>query len=325
MERLMGDHSISVMKETAIAQLKLQMRGVLWDAFSDPKTVEIMVNPDGKIFFEQLGRDVQEIGRADPAAVSSIIRIVSGFHDQIVDFSNPICEGEFPIDGSRFEGMMPPVVSGPSFTLRKKAIMVFTLDDYVKSGTMTPRQEQIIKEGVKNRRNILVVGGTGSGKTTLINAIIKEMSDQNPRERVVIIEDTGELQCEAVNFVQMRSTEEVPMSRLLRATLRYRPDRILVGEVRGPEALDLLDAWNTGHPGGCATLHSDTAEKGLKRLSSLISRNPNAPRNIEPLIGESVQMVINIAKVSHKRLIRDIIEVVDYDLKTHDFIISHIK
>ena len=323
----MGDHPVSVLRQTAVMQLKLQMRGVLWDAFSDDKTVEIMVNPDGRIFYEQLGKDVQEIGKADPAVVSSIIRIVSGFHDQVVDADHPICEGEFPVDGSRFEGLMPPVVAGPSFTLRKKAIMVFTLDDYVKGGTMTPRQEQIIREAVRSRRNILVVGGTGSGKTTLINAIIKEMSDQNPRERVVIIEDTGELQCEARNFVQMRSTEEVSMARLLRATLRYRPDRILVGEVRGPEAMDLLDAWNTGHPGGCATLHSDTAEKGLKRLNSLVSRNPSAPRNIEPLIGESVQMVINIAKdpISHKRVIRDIIEVEDYDEQARKYIFHHVK
>lgn len=313
-------------QDRIVAQINVLMSGPIKDAFNDPDTVEIMVNPDQRIFCERLGRDVEEIGIANPSFVRSIIDLVSGYHNQIVNADNPICEAEFPVDGSRFEGTIPPIVSGPSFTLRKKALMIFTLDDYVKSGTMTKAQAEIIRKGVSARRNILVVGGTGSGKTTLINAIIREMSDQNPLERVVIIEDTGELQCAASDYVQFRSNSHVTMGDLLRATLRYRPDRILVGEVRGPEALELLDAWCTGHPGGCATLHSDTCEKGLKRLGNLITRNKSAPRNVENLIGESVQMVVNIVKdpLSHRRFIREIIEVEGYDEEKAQYLIRKI-
>lgn len=312
---------------TACQQLERLFKGFLWDAFVDPKVIEIMVNPDQGVFIERFGEDMKYVGKADISMIESVIRIVSGYHGQQVTYDEPICEGEFPIDGSRFEAMLPPTVSAPSFTLRKKASMVFTLDDYVESGTMTPHQKEIICNAVCDRKNILVVGGTGSGKTTLINAVIKEMTDQNDRERIVIIEDTGELQCSAKNYVQMRSNEKISMTRLLKATLRYRPDRILVGEVRGGEALDLLDAWCTGHPGGCATLHSDTAERGLKRLSNLISRNPEAPRDLEPLIGEAVQVVINIVKdvITHKRYIREIIEVDDWDERKKQYITHEIK
>ena len=141
-----------------------------------------------------------------------------------------------------------------------------------------------------------MIGGTGSGKTTLVNAIINEMVICDPMERVFIIEDTGEIQCAAENFVQYHTSLEVPMTALLKATLRMRPDRILVGEVRGAEALDLLDAWNTGHEGGAATLHANNAAAGLARLRSLITRNESAPAEIEPLIGEVVHVVVHIAR-----------------------------
>lgn len=312
---------VSNKQSTAINQLKALFSGVLWDCFNDKSVVEIMVNPDGAIYVERLGKDIENVGTINPSKTELIIKMVAGFHNEVVTRDHPICQGEFPIDFSRFEGMIPPIVEGPSFTLRKKAIMVFSLDDYVKNGVMSENQKNTICKAVTERKNILVVGGTGSGKTTLINAIIQEMVDQNAEERVVIIEDTNELQCTAKNHVQMRTSPTVSMTDLLKATLRYRPDRILVGEVRGAEALDLLDAWCTGHPGGCATVHSDTAERGLRRLGMLVTRNREAPPKVELLIGEAVQMVVNIVKdpINHKRYIRSIIEVEDYDELNHKY------
>ena len=177
---------------------------------------------------------------------------------------------------------------------------------------MTTAQNVAIRAAVVAHRNILVVGGTGSGKTTLVNAIINEMVLHDSSERIFIIEDTGEIQCAAENFVQYHTTLEVPMTTLLKTTLRMRPDRILVGEVRGAEALDLLDAWNTGHEGGAATLHANNAAAGLARLKSLISRNESAPSEIEPLIAEAVHVVVHIARTPEGRRIEEILEVIGY-------------
>jgi P-type conjugative transfer ATPase TrbB len=213
-------------------------------------------------------------------------------------------EGELPIDGSRFAGQLPPVVSAPTFAIRKKAIAIFTLGQYVDDGIMTAAQRATLTAAVQAHRNILVTGGTGSGKTTLVNSIINCMVECNPAERVFIIEDTGEIQCAAENFVQFHTSLEVTMTMLLKTTLRMRPDRILVGEVRGPEALDLLMAWNTGHEGGAATLHANNAKAGLDRLAMLISMHPDSPKPIEPLIGEAVHVVVHIARTPEGRCVQ---------------------
>ncbi|MXS78111.1 P-type conjugative transfer ATPase TrbB [Nitrosomonas sp. JL21] len=278
-------------------------------ALQDPETVEIMVNADGRIWQEKLGQKIQHIGNIQAAQAEAVIKTVAGFHGKEISRFNPIIEGEFPVDNSRFAGQLPPVVTSPTFAIRKKAIKIFTLEQYVKTGALSPKHSEVIKDAVRKHRNILVIGGTGSGKTTLINAIIHEMVMNDPDERIFILEDTGEIQCAAENFVQYHTTLDVNMTQLLKTTLRMRPDRILVGEVRGPEALDLLDAWNTGHEGGAATLHANDALSGLTRLESLISRNPSAPKEIMPLIAEAVDMVVHIARVPSGRKIQQIIEV----------------
>jgi len=280
------------------------------DALHDPKTVEVMCNGDGTVWLEQLGQAMKKIGRLSPAKAESIIRTVAGFHGKEVTRSKPLLEAEWPLDGSRFAGQLPPVVRAATFAIRKKAISVYTLDEYVEQGIMTAEQCAAIKRAVRDHKNILVVGGTGSGKTTLINAVIAEMVKAFSDERVFIIEDTGEIQCTAHNFVQYHTTIDVTMTDLLKTSLRMRPDRILVGEVRGAEALDLLDAWNTGHPGGAATLHANSAPEGLTRLKSLVSRNKSAPAEIEPLIGEAVHVVVSIARTPEKgRRIQEVLRV----------------
>jgi type IV secretion system protein TrbB len=204
-------------------------------------------------------------------------------------------------------------VPAPTFAIRKKAVAIFTLDQYVAAGIMTSAQLDVIEAAVKNHRNILVTGSTGSGKTTLVNAIINRMVANDPSERIVIIEDTGEIQCAAENFVQYHTTLDITMTMLLRTTLRMRPDRILVGEVRGPEALDLLMAWNTGHEGGAATLHANNARAGLDRLALLISMHPDSPKQIEPLIGEAVQLVVHIARTPEGRRVTEIVEILRFE------------
>jgi type IV secretion system protein VirB11 len=305
--------SAPTVKARAKEKLLRDLDGVFMDAFNDPKTVEIMLNADGSLWQERLGECMRRIGHMRSSQAEAVIKTVAGFYGKEITRSKPVLESEFPLDGSRFAAQLPPVVSGPTFALRKKAISVFTLDDYVEKGIMTPEQRTSLGKAVREHRNILVIGGTGSGKTTLVNAIIREMADVSRDERVLIIEDTGEIQCFAENFVQYRTSMEVNMTQLLRTSLRMRPDRILVGEVRGPEALDLLMAWNTGHEGGAATLHANDARAGLSRLAMLISMHPDAPRPIEPLIGEAVHLLVHIARTSEGRRVQEILEVDGYE------------
>ncbi len=300
-------------KDRAKEKLKRDLGGLIENALNDPKTVEIMLNADGRLWQERLGETMRFIGNINAARAESIIKTVAGFHGKEVTRMKPLLEGELPLDGSRFAGQLPPVVSNPTFAIRKKALSVFTLNDYVQSGIMTEAQCEVIKKAVSLHRNILVIGGTGSGKTTLVNAIINEMVIHAPEERIFIIEDTGEIQCAAKNCVQYHTTIDVSMTQLLKTTLRMRPDRIIVGEVRGSEGLDLLDAWNTGHEGGTATLHANNCIAGLHRLKSLITRNPAAPSEIESLIGEAVHCVVHITRTPQGRQIQEIINVHGYE------------
>lgn len=303
----------STLKDRAKTKLERDMGPVLLAALYDPNTVELMLNADGRIWHERLGEHMQCIGTLRGAQAEAIIKTIAGYHGKEVTRWTPLLEGELPLDGSRFAGQMPPIVAFPTFAIRKKALAIFTLDQYVSQGILSSRYCDVIKHAIAAHRNILVVGGTGSGKTTLVNAIINYMVATNPRERIFIIEDTGEIQCAAENFVQYHTTVDVPMTALLKTSLRMRPDRILVGEVRGAEALDLLDAWNTGHEGGAATLHANSPAAGLTRLKSLVSRNESAPAEIEPLIGEVVHMVVHIARTPEGRAVQEILDVSGYE------------
>jgi P-type conjugative transfer ATPase TrbB len=307
-----ADECVSNVKERAKKKLERDMGPLLMDALNDPRTVELMLNADGRLWQELLGQPMKCIGALRPAQGEAIIKTVAGYHGKEITRLKPIIEGELPLDGSRFAGQLPPIVQAPTFAIRKKAVAIFTLEQYVAAGTMSGHHCEILRNAVRKHRNILVIGGTGSGKTTLVNAIIDEMTKASPNERVCIIEDTGEIQCSAVNFVQYHTSLDVPMTTLLKVILRMRPDRILVGEVRGAEALDLLDAWNTGHEGGAATLHANSAAAGLDRLKSLISRNPFAPSHIEPLIGEAVHLVVHITRIPEGRMVQEILEISGY-------------
>jgi type IV secretion system protein TrbB len=299
-------------RERQLEKLRRDCGPEFLTALNDPKTIELVLNSDGVLWQERLGEKMRRIGEMKGPRAEAIIRTVASMLNAVVRWDNPLLEGEFPLDGSRFAAQVPPIVSAPTFALRKKASAVFTLAQYVAAGIMTEPQRQILQEGVRNHRNILVIGGTGSGKTTLINGLIHEMTESAPDERIIIIEDTGEIQCAARNAVKFHTTLTVSMTQLLRTTLRMRPDRILVGEVRGPEALDLLMAWNTGHEGGIATLHANNARAGLDRLRMLITMHPESPEGVEPLIAEAVHVIVHIAKTEEGRVIKEILSIKGY-------------
>ena len=282
-------------------------------AMHDPLTVEVMLNADGMLWQERLGNGMRLIGEIRNIQAQAILKSVASFHGLVVTRDSPRLECEWPLDMSRFAGQLPPVVREVTFAIRKKASAVFTLDQYVERSIMTAAQADALCDAIHAHRTILVTGGTGSGKTTLVNAIIFEMVAQNPTERFVTIEDTAELQCSAPNQVQYYTSATTTLTDLVKGTLRMRPDRIVVGEVRDAAALDLLDVLNTGHEGGVATLHANNALAGLTRLRSLISRNKSAPAEIEPLISEAVHVVVHIARTLDKsRRIQEILAIDGY-------------
>jgi len=255
----------------------------------DPSIVEVMLNPDGRLWIDRLSGGLEDTGRTLLAADGErIVRLVAHHVGAEVHPGNPRVSAELPETGERFEGLLPPVVVAPAFAIRKPAVAVFTLDDYVAAGIMTTQQATTLRQAVAARANILVAGGTSTGKTTLTNALLAEVAKTS--DRIVLIEDTRELQCAAPNLVALRTKEDViSLSDLVRSSLRLRPDRIPVGEVRGSEALDLLKAWGTGHPGGIGTIHAGTGIGALRRLEQLIQEAVvTVPR---ALIAETIDLV----------------------------------
>ena len=279
-------------------------------ALDDATVVEIMLNPDGRLFIERLGHGVAPAGAMSTAAAEVVIGSVAHALQSEADDDRPIISGELPIGGHRFEGLLPPVVSGPAFTIRRRASRLIPLTEYVKSKVMTEAQASAIRSAIDARMNIVISGGTGSGKTTLANAIIAEIVAAAPDDRMVILEDTAEIQCAAENAVSLHTSDTIDMARLLKSTMRLRPDRIIVGEVRDGAALTLLKAWNTGHPGGVTTIHSNTAMSALRRLEQLTAEASQQP--MQEVIGEAVDLVVSIERTGKGRRVREVIHIEGY-------------
>ena len=283
----------------------------------DPAVIEVMLNPDGRLWLDRLGEGIRDTGLSLAAADGErIVRLVAHHVGVEVHARSPRVSAELPEGGERFEGLLPPVVTAPAFAIRKPAVAVFTLDDYAAAGIMRPDAAIALRRGVEARANILVAGGTGSGKTTLVNALLAEVAKTT--DRIVLIEDTRELQCAAPNLVAMRTKDGVvSLSDLVRSSLRLRPDRIPIGEVRGAEALDLLKAWGTGHPGGIGTIHAGTALGALRRMEQLIQEAVvTVPR---ALLAETIDLIAVLVRDGHGRRLAELARVEGLDAATGDY------
>jgi len=291
------------------------------EALENPEVVEIMLNPDGSFWIERYGRDQERIGEIPVEQSRLILSQVASGLNLTVNERSPIVEGEFPLDGSRFEGTLPPIVGpGPSLSLRKRACRVFTLEEYMASGSINQKGVAIIENAVRDRLNIVVVGGTSSGKTTFVNAVIEAIYRLTPSHRLLILEDTAELQSHSPNAVFFRTSvlAGVDMRTLARVSMRYAPHRILVGEVRDCAALELLKLWNTGHPGGVGTFHADSAEEALPRLEELVEEAGLGPK--QKLIGRAVDLAVYMEKTpDNQRRIASIIKVDGFNQRTETY------
>ena len=292
-------------------KLRRELGELIVSLLADPDVEDILLNPDSSLWVKRQGAGFVRCGSMSPATAASALGTIAFWRGTVLNHDHPILETELPLDGSRFEGLVAPVVRQPVFAIRLRPRKVFSLDDYELDGILTfkgdisnraQRQEdfalavrglrhaEIIRAAVRERKNILVVGATGSGKTTLLNAILDTIAELTPTDRVISIEDTTELECRVRNYLDLRAVGEVTMLHCLRACMRLKPTRIVVGEVRGAEAHTLLKAWNTGHPGGLGTVHANGALLGLTRLESLVAEGTSAPQ--QRLIAETVDLVI---------------------------------
>jgi type IV secretion system protein VirB11 len=292
-------------------KLERELGPLVFACLSDPDVLDILLNPDGGIWIERTGRAPERLGEMPPYQAEALIATIASEMRTVVTADNPLLECELPLDGSRFSAVIPPVVSAPCFAIRRRAGSILRLSDYVAAEILSGRQAGILAGAIEARRNILIAGGTGSGKTTLANALIAHMAERLPGDRLVIIEDTAELQCAAPNAMIMRATSTVSLQRLVKATLRFAPKRIIVGEVRGGEALASIKAWNTGHPGGVATIHANSAADALPRLEDLVREASEAP--MQRTIAAAIHLIVFIARTASGRRVEELLCVDGFD------------
>lgn len=295
-----GAERLSAMLATALGPAV----GVL---LRDPLVTEIRVNSDGRLWKSVLGEGKSFTGEIVPEdKARHAIYAVAFSVGAVCNESQPHLAAELPGSGERFQGVIPPVVTRPILTIRKRARKIFGLEELICQKVVSEKAAQCLKEAVFSRQNIVIAGGTDCGKTTFANALLDLMAAVN--DRIVIIEDTQELQCQAKDVEYLRTKEGVASLRdLVRMTLRLSPDRIVIGEVRGAEALELLKSWNTGHGGGVSTVHASSAAKGLSRLEQLVQEG--GVIHARPLVAEAVNVVVYMEKRGTQRMVSELVHV----------------
>jgi len=315
-------------------KLKRELGDTILELLEGDLVEDIVLNPDSGIWAKHMGSGFRRVGQMSGSQAICAMNTIAAMRAMILNYERPVLETELPLDGSRFEGLIPPVVRHPVFAIRRRPKRIFTLKQYEQSGILTDKSDplnrlrrrenfadqlvglshaEVIRAAVAARKNILTVGSTGSGKTTLTNAILDAIAVTSPLDRVISIEDTTELQCAVENYVDLRAVGSVTMLDCLRACMRLKPTRIVVGEVRGAEAHTMLKAWNTGHPGGAATVHANDALSGLIRLESLVAEATSAPQ--QQLIAEAIDLVVFIdeeSSLTAGRKVREVALVTGY-------------
>ncbi|MBZ5677081.1 MAG: Flp pilus assembly complex ATPase component TadA [Acidobacteriia bacterium] len=285
----------------------------------DPDVSDILVNASGRVFVERFGQ-LQEV----PGVILSeknlriAVRHIARALDSDINEEKPLLDARLP-DGSRVAAVYSPCsVNGTTLAIRKFQSKRYTADELVRVGTLTPELLLQLRTAVELHQNILIAGSTGAGKTTLLNALASFI---DPTERVIVIEDTAEIQIEQANLVRLEARREQPdlpavtIRDLLKATLRLRPDRILLGEVRGGEAFDLLQALNTGHSGTLSTIHANSAQLAVSRFATcvLVSHVELPHKAIRASIAESLDLVIHLGRRKDKRIVTEFLRIKRYD------------
>ena len=283
----------------------------------DPAVVEVMLNADGSIWIDSLkeGMKITDTKIARDRALL-LMGSIARLNSKSITEKEPLLKATMP-DGQRFQGMIEPVVSAPVFAIRCNRACNISLEDYVPL-RMSGHMADLLRSALVEKKNIIVSGGTGSGKTTLTAALLKELAVLCPEDRIAIMEDTREINIDAKNVVFELANDDVSMCDLLAANLRMRPDRIILGETRGAEALDLLKSWNTGHPGGVCTLHANSAMSALARFETLILEAQNLSISyIRSLISDAVNLIVHIQRDRKLGgpIVQEIIEVNGIDLE----------
>ena len=307
---------VSVKEEKAWELIRYQLGEPVVACLEDEDCTEIMANPDGSIWVETHSKGMFRTDITLGAAKRrQIIQTVASAAHKVCHKDEPSIGDVLPVVGARFQGLIEPASPAPVFTIRLPSSRIVPLIEYVDSGALGDPQFEEIFYAVPLRKNILVAGGTGSGKTTFANAVLRLMGEID--HRILMIEDTSELRCPAPNTITMQVSRQGSFQyhHALFAALRMRPDRIIVGELRdGLAALELLKAWNTGHNGGLATLHSNSSEATLSRLEQLLEEElPHAPRS---LIAEAVDLVVFLERYTDpegqsRRRVREVTRVGD--------------
>lgn len=311
------------MVERRLEALRHALGPTVLAALAAPEVVEVMANPDGRLVFDRSGSGRVDSGESLSAeARERVIKLIADYVGETVAREDPRLSGILPGTGERFQGLMPPLVRGPTFSIRKRPSLIWTLDDYVRDGVMSQGQAARLRQAAVQRHNLIISGGTGSGKTTLANAILAEPAFAD--DRIFLIEDTPELQCSAWDLVAATSRRlpvPIGVADLVRDALRMRPDRIVVGEIRdGAAALETLKSWNTGHPGGLTTLHANSAQDALRRIEDLmaeVSALPS-PRSIS----QAVDTIVHIARTARGRHVSAILDVRGY--RDGDYLLTDI-
>lgn len=318
----MTDQVVSELHERRLEALRYALGPVVLAALADPDVVEVMLNDDGRLFVDACGKMAYAGDISADDAIAILNQVSSALNGELSQ-ENPVVEGELPLNSERFEGVAPPVVERAIFAIRKKATQIFSLSSYVKSGVLSFAQAEQLRAAVLAEKNILVAGAAGSGKTTFCNALLHELSILAPDTRMILLEDTRELQCALINKTFLRATQWTSFARLAVVVNRLRPDRISVGETRdGAPTLSLLKLWNTGHSGGFTTLHANSAYEALTRVDQLIQEVSAVPQR--SLIGAAINLVVFLDRKGGARKVKEIIRVSKFDSQTERFIVESV-